>query len=103
MLWLVLPAVEKEPDMIVSALKRMWHAAMHDDGRLRLAELLARRGARLDDDSTDVYRAAIATRRCVFCNTKEECDAWLASGKREGLERFCPNAEFVEHKSKSTG
>lgn len=68
-----------------------------NDGRLRLVEMLERHGARLAD--RDYYPAAIATRRCVFCNAKDECDAWLASGRRDGFERFCPNAEFIAHRS----
>lgn len=67
--------------------------------RLRLVDMLARRGTRLQDDSSDMYRAALATRRCVFCNQKDKCDAWLASGQTEGFEQFCPNAEFIQRRS----
>lgn len=72
-----------------------------NDNRLRLVEMLARRGVRLADE--DYYAAALATRRCVFCPDKAQCDAWLASGSREGFERFCPNADFIELRSTLRG
>ena len=46
-----------------------------------------------------IYHNTVAARRCVFCNTKPECDAWLASGAREGIQNFCPNADFVRSRS----
>jgi hypothetical protein len=85
--------------MIVSTLKRIWHDAMQDDRPLRLVDMLERGGGRMPDDATDIYPAAVAARRCVFCNTKPECDAWLASGAREGIQNFCPNADFVRSRS----
>ena len=33
---------------------------------------------------------------CRQCAAKAECGSWLASGQREGYQRFCPNARFVE-------
>jgi hypothetical protein len=38
----------------------------------------------------------VAVRRCVVCPDKPACDAWLASGKKEGAAAFCPNAGFVQ-------
>lgn len=70
-----------------------------NDGRLRLAEMLGRRGVKLGDDLTEIRSEAIAARRCVFCHTKEQCDAWLASGASDGFARFCPNADFVQRRS----
>ena len=67
-----------------------------NDPRLRLAEVFERRGARLPVDPLSIDATALATRTCVFCRAKAQCDAWLWSGKREGIERFCPNAEFIE-------
>jgi hypothetical protein len=32
-----------------------------------------------------------------MCSSVEECDAWLATGAREGSEHFCPNAVFLEN------
>ncbi|HEX6266542.1 MAG TPA: DUF6455 family protein [Burkholderiales bacterium] len=79
---------------ILSALK---------EGRLRLAEMLGRRGVKLGEDLNEIRSEALATRRCVFCSTKEQCDAWLASGASEGFARFCPNAELVQRRSSATG
>jgi hypothetical protein len=70
-----------------------------NEPRLRLAEALAARGVRLGADPAEAYGAALATRRCVFCTTKKECDAWLASGRREGFEDFCPNAWYIARRS----
>lgn len=70
-----------------------------DDNRLRLAEMLERHGTRLADQAP--YWAGVATRRCVlFCSAKDECDAWLASGRRDGYARFCPNAAYVASRSR---
>jgi len=44
-------------------------AAATSDGRLHLEQMLGRRGA--------------------------NCDAWRASGRRDGFEAFCPNADFI--------
>lgn len=71
---------------------------LHDDGRLRLRRMLARHGATLNAAATHgfaVYETARATRRCVACADKAQCDAWLSSRKREGFEAFCPNAGFI--------
>lgn len=69
-----------------------------NDPRLRLVEMLDRRGVRLGEDLSRIHADALATRACVFCNTKEQCDAWLASGESEGFEAFCPNAEYVRRR-----
>jgi hypothetical protein len=69
---------------------------LRDDGRLRLEQMLCRHGAKLNvAGERSPYEAAVAARRCVGCADKERCDAWLASGEREGFEAFCPNADFV--------
>lgn len=65
------------------------------DTRLRLAEVLERRGGRLPVDPIAMTQTVYATRACVFCSAKAECDTWLWSGRSEGIERFCPNAEFI--------
>lgn len=71
---------------------------LHDDGRLRLERMLKRNGASLGAAlGTSGYQAAIATRRCVACADKAECDAWLRSGGRGSIPKFCPNADFIEH------
>lgn len=69
---------------------------LHDNGRLRLEQMLCRRGVKLAvAGEQSPYDAALAARRCVGCADKARCDAWLASGRREGFEAFCPNADFI--------
>lgn len=65
---------------------------LHDDARLRLDQMLRRHGAALGASG---YQAAVATRRCVACANKAECDAWLRSGARGSIDKFCPNAAFI--------
>ncbi|HVL34285.1 MAG TPA: DUF6455 family protein [Burkholderiales bacterium] len=70
---------------------------LEDRGPLRLRRMLERRGADAEQVlGTGSYAAAVATRRCVACRDQAACDAWLASGRREGAAEFCPNAAFVE-------
>jgi hypothetical protein len=68
---------------------------LQDDGRLRLRRMLARRGVSLAAADGGIYEIARATRRCVGCADKAQCDAWLAARRREGFEAFCPNAAFI--------
>jgi hypothetical protein len=68
---------------------------LHDDGRLRLRRILARNGVRMAAAGASNYEMACATRRCVGCAGKRQCDAWLAARRREGFERFCPNADLI--------
>jgi hypothetical protein len=77
---------------------------MHDDGELRLERMLKRHGSRLDVElvGLNTYQTAVAVRRCVACPDKPECDAWLASGRREGAAAFCPNAGFVQRIARET-
>lgn len=70
-----------------------------NDPRLRLVEMLERKGQKLGDELLHIHADALATRACVYCNSKEECDAWLASGRREGFEAFCPNAAYIAARS----
>jgi hypothetical protein len=70
---------------------------LHDDGRLRLRCMLARHGTPMAAADASDYEMALATRRCVACAGKAQCDAWLASRKRDGFEAFCPNAAFIAH------
>jgi hypothetical protein len=79
------------------ALVLAWRRVMGQEGPLRLAQALRRR-ALAPEDATGQERAfAVAARRCALCSSVEECDAWLATGAREGSEHFCPNATFLEN------
>ena len=66
---------------------------MRDDGQLRLAEVLRRRGTAEEALNVGGYQAAIAVRRCMMCAHKAQCDEW--SGAKRGMESFCPNADFI--------
>ncbi|HWD22286.1 MAG TPA: DUF6455 family protein [Burkholderiales bacterium] len=69
---------------------------LHADGRLRLEQMLGRRGVQLAAAGEhSPYDAAVAARRCAGCAGKTACDAWLVSGRRDGFETFCPNADFI--------
>ncbi|TAK85060.1 MAG: hypothetical protein EPO20_12830 [Betaproteobacteria bacterium] len=69
---------------------------LHADGGLRLEQMLGRRGGDLALAGGHApYDAAVAARRCAGCACKAACDAWLASGRRDGFEAFCPSADFI--------
>ena len=68
---------------------------LHDNGRLRLRRVLARNGVAMAAAGASDYEMACATRRCVGCADKLQCDAWLATHRREGFEAFCPNADLI--------
>ena len=67
------------------------------EGPVPLYEMLRRQG----DDAAGLALAsgsrdfAVALKRCVGCSAREECRSWLDSGRREGFDRFCPNAGYV--------
>ena len=73
---------------------RTWRI-LHDDGRLRLRRILARNGVAMAAAQASDFEMAFATRRCVACADKAQCDSWLAAHRREGFEVFCPNAELI--------
>jgi hypothetical protein len=69
---------------------------LHAEGDLRLERILGRRGTELAfAGGQGRCDAAAAARRCAGCAGKALCDAWLASGRRDGFEAFCPNADFI--------
>jgi hypothetical protein len=39
---------------------------------------------------------AVAVQRCLACTEAAQCRAWLWSGARDGYQRFCPNAGFIQ-------
>jgi len=68
---------------------------LHNDGRLRLRRMLARNGVAMAAVGASDDDMARATRRCLACADKAQCDAWMAAHKREGYEGFCPNADLI--------
>ena len=68
---------------------------LHNDGRLRLRRMLARNGVAMATVGASDDDMARATRRCLACADKAQCDAWMAAHQREGYEGFCPNADLI--------
>ena len=85
--------------IVYAVLAASWRL-VHDDGRVRLAEMLRRQGVAPEQAlGVGGYQAAIALRRCMMCGHKRECDQWLPSAAKRGMEVFCPNADFVARMS----
>ncbi|HEY3073720.1 MAG TPA: DUF6455 family protein [Burkholderiales bacterium] len=62
--------------------------------RLRLFDMLRRRGAMLPQPPDRDARAAV--QRCDACNAKALCDEYLAGQNSAAGRSFCPNAPYVE-------
>lgn len=73
---------------------RGWQRLTAREGDLQMWQAMRRSGLSLEDAAAQPGQLGHAVRRCVMCPSIEECDHWLASGKREGLDEFCPNATF---------
>lgn len=76
----------------------LWRRDERDDRPMQLAELMEREGLSAANAvaSGDAHDLARATARCGMCTGEAECRAWLDSGKHEGYQAFCPNAELIE-------
>jgi hypothetical protein len=63
-----------------------------------LGAMLARQGIDWDRLAAAgaVHDFALGVRRCNDCHARAQCREWLARGRREGYETFCPNAGFIE-------
>ena len=81
--------------ILYARLALAWRIA-HDNGRLRLVQVLARHGAPDQALGGAALGAAVAMRRCMMCPQKKACDGWLSSGAPDRIEALCPNAEFIE-------
>lgn len=65
-------------------------------GQLEFWRVMQRLGLRPAQAVEDEPRnMALAIRRCTLCPGVDACHEWLASGSREGLEQFCPNAAYL--------
>lgn len=72
----------------------LWSRAMTQERELEMWRMMRRRG--LVGDDARPGEMATAIRRCTLCPSVDECRAWLASGRSDGLEDFCPNVRFFE-------
>ena len=75
---------------------RGWRRLTAREGDLQIWQALRRSGLSAEDAAAQPGQLGHAVRRCVMCPSIEECDHWLASGKREGLDEFCPNATYFD-------
>ncbi len=82
--------------IVVLAALALWRE-MSDERPLLLADLLAFQGIDIGDHvkGTGAGEFALAARKCVDCNVRGECEAWLAGRYAGGYEAFCPNAGYV--------
>lgn len=63
--------------------------------QLEIWRAMQRLGLTPGEAAVDEPRSlALSLRRCTLCPSVDACHEWLASGSREGLERFCPNASY---------
>lgn len=67
----------------------------HPGAQKRLAVMLRRLGIGRDRlrESGTLHDVEMT---CTICEATGECDHWLRSGKTEGYELFCPNAQTFE-------
>jgi len=62
-----------------------------DDRELEIWQVLRRRGFAAESATLEPEQMARAIRRCQLCASLEACRAWLAAGRTEGTDEFCPN------------
>jgi hypothetical protein len=83
---------------MASSMKKLLGAIFWpEEDRLRLPEMLEIRGAQLPErlSEADGREAARAARRCLYCNSKNLCDAYLKAGNPDAYRGFCPNGAYV--------
>lgn len=68
-----------------------WRRLVSREGELQIWRAMSRCGI-APEEAADEAKLGGAVRRCVMCPSIIECDEWLASGNRDGLAKFCPNA-----------
>lgn len=64
-------------------------------GPLEIWRAMTRLGLSPAQAAEEPKSLALAVRRCTLCPAVDACHEWLASGKREHLEVFCPNAGYL--------
>lgn len=70
------------------------------DADLEIWRVMGRLGISGEAALRNDAKMAHAIRRCVMCASLDECDHWLASGKTDGIDQFCPNAGVLEELQK---
>ena len=74
----------------------MWRRVMAYKSDLQIWKVMRRRGITPDDAAGKERELVMAAHRCIACPSIPRCDAWLASGRTEGAEEFCPNYKLLE-------
>jgi hypothetical protein len=74
-----------------------WRRLVSREGDLQIWRAMRRLGVEGQDMACQDRNLARAVRRCVMCPSIDDCDSWLASGRREGINLFCPNATFFDN------
>lgn len=73
-----------------------WRRLTARENDLQIWRAMRRRGLAPEDAVGEEAKLARAVRRCVLCPSIEDCDHWLASGNKDGLGLFCPNATLFD-------
>jgi hypothetical protein len=80
---------------VVPALYALSRRMAARPGELEIWRVMHRVGLAPAEAAADEPRGmALALRRCTLCPSVDDCHEWLASGSREGLDRFCPNVAY---------
>ncbi|HVB49153.1 MAG TPA: DUF6455 family protein [Burkholderiales bacterium] len=72
-----------------------YRSAITREGSYPLGALMQRLAISADDAAGHEYALTAAVSQCASCGAAERCRDWLASGRREGVETFCPNASML--------
>lgn len=94
--FLIILAIAASPPLVAA-----WSRAMGGQRELEMWRVMGRRGLVADDASLRPAELARAIRRCSLCPSVESCRAWLASGRSEGSDEFCPNERFFRSLAKA--
>lgn len=71
-----------------------WRRITSREADLEIWRVMRRRGLARGDAAGRESGLSRAVRRCVACPSLDQCQDWLASGRKDGLDEFCPNAPF---------
>jgi hypothetical protein len=73
-----------------------WRRIVSSPAKLEIWSVMQRLGIPVETAPRSDATMARAVRRCAMCPSLDDCDHWLASGKTDGIDKFCPNAPVLE-------
>ncbi len=73
----------------------LWLKTTPRQKSLELWTVMRRFGLELADAAGRERELGAAASLCVTCRNLDACREWIAAGKRDGLDAFCPNAGFL--------